>query len=96
MKNKDLIEELKKYNLDADVTLTTSEDIFISYISENIDGDTLNKQTTMQLFIEGKDFCEECVHEYIHEFYDVKWCNYYDAPCIDVMKCEQYEEFYEV
>lgn len=54
MKNWQLIEELKKYNMDADVSLTTSEDICISYICEN--GDT--EKTTKQIFIEGCDYDE--------------------------------------
>ena len=32
MKNRELINQLKEYNLNADVTLTTSEDICLSYI----------------------------------------------------------------
>ena len=95
MKNRELIEELKKYNLDANVSLTTSEDICLSYISEDIYGNSLNEQTTQQVFIEGKDFCNECVHSYIHEEYDADWCSFYGSPCINIMKCEQYEEFYE-
>lgn len=51
MKNSKLIETLKGYNLDADVTLTTSEDICISYISE----DNATEKTTKQIFIEGCD-----------------------------------------
>lgn len=35
MKVKDLIEQLERFNPNANVSLTTSEDILISYISEN-------------------------------------------------------------
>ena len=34
MLNKDLINSLKEFNPEANVTLTTSEDICISYITE--------------------------------------------------------------
>lgn len=51
MKVKDLIEQLKMFNPNADVSLTTSEDILISYISEN----NATPLTTLQLFIEGCD-----------------------------------------
>ena len=54
MKNSKLIEILKGFNLDADVTLTTSEDICISYIST----DRESKKKTKQIFIEGCDFDE--------------------------------------
>ena len=51
MKVKDLIEYLKKFNPNANVSLTTSEDIFISYISE----ENVTPLTTQQLFIEDCD-----------------------------------------
>ena len=54
MKNSKLIEILQRYNPDADVSLTTSEDICISYICEG--GDT--EKTTKQIFIEGCDYDE--------------------------------------
>lgn len=59
MKNKELIKILLDYNLEADVTLTTSEDIEISYICENTNGKKFDKKNTPVLFIEGKDICEE-------------------------------------
>ena len=55
MKIKDLIELLKNYNQDADITLTTSEDITISYICKDTNGNPLSKETTLQCFIEGTD-----------------------------------------
>lgn len=51
MKNRDLIRKLLWFNWDADVSLTTSEDICISFICE--DGD--DERTTKQIFIEGCD-----------------------------------------
>ena len=59
MKNKELIKILLDYNLEADVTLTTSEDIEISYISGHTNGKKFDKNNTPILFIEGKDICEE-------------------------------------
>lgn len=93
MKNKELIERLKEYNLEADVTLPTSEDITIGYIFKGPNGESLNKQTTMQLFIEGTDNCPECVHEYMNG--DSRWCCFYDKCCKDVDECYQFEEFDE-
>lgn len=90
MKNEDLIRKLSKYNKDADVTLTTSEDITLSYISN--DGE-FSKEDTPFIFIEPMDNCPECVHEYIHDDEGVKWCSFYDKPCRDVKECFQFEEF---
>ena len=56
MKVKNLIKELKEYNPEADITLTTSETIILSYISED-EGET--KKTTKQIFIEGDDIEHE-------------------------------------
>ena len=58
MKIKDLIKELEQYNPEADITLTISEDITISYICEDLQGNELTKKTTMQVFIEGCDNME--------------------------------------
>ena len=52
MKVKELIKELKKFNPKADVTLTTSEDIILSYIDW---GGADNEKTTKQVFIEPCD-----------------------------------------
>lgn len=87
-----LIEELKKYNPNADVSLTSSEDIVISYISRDLDGKHLTPETTMQLFIEGSDECPTCSHNYVHDKYEVRWCSYYDCACEDVEECNQWEE----
>ena len=51
----DLIDELKRYNPNADVTLTFSEDITLSYICKDIDGNELMPSDTMQVFIEPTD-----------------------------------------
>ena len=96
MKNKDLIKKLKEYNLDADVTLTDSEDITISFISHDSDGNELSEKTTNQIFIEGIDNYVECVYEYINDDYGVKWCSYYNVPCADVKDCYEFNEFDEV
>jgi len=59
MKIQDFINELKKYNPEADITLTTSEDITISYICKDSKGNELTPKTTKQCFIEGCDYMEE-------------------------------------
>lgn len=51
MKIKELIKELKEFNQEADITLTTSETITLSCICS--DGGT--KKDTKQVFIEGED-----------------------------------------
>lgn len=81
MKVKDLIEQLHSFNPLADVSLTDSETIYISYISEG--GAT--PQTTKAVFIEGCDFCQKC------QFYDDEFCLVYDKNCEDVEECYQYE-----
>ena len=53
---KELIEELKTYNPDANVSLVCSESIAISYISDCNLGD--NPKTTKHIFIEGVDLDE--------------------------------------
>lgn len=94
MKVKELIKTLQKYNQEADVTLTTSEDITTSYIS--IDPNTqekLTEQTTKQVFIKPCDLCPTCTSEYMEG--DIRWCSFYDCACEDVEECNEYEEFYE-
>ena len=93
MKIKKLIETLKECNQEADITLTTSEDITISYICKDTDGNPLTKKTTMQCFIEPTDSCLECVHEYMNG--DDRWCSFYDKECKSVDECYQFEEFDE-
>lgn len=56
MKVCDFIKVLKEYNQDADITLTTSENITVSYICKDLKGNDLTKKTTMQLFIEPIDY----------------------------------------
>ena len=55
MKVKELINELKEYNQEADISLTTSETIILSYISD----ENGTKQDTKQVFIEGRDMIDE-------------------------------------
>ena len=94
MKIKDLILKLSEYNQDADITLTYSEDITISYISEDSKtGEKLSPKNAMQCFIEPMDNCVECASEYMNG--DVRWCSFYDAPCKDVNECYNFEEFNE-
>ena len=58
MKIKDLITELKTYNPEAEVTTPYSEDIMLSYISEDFEGNKLTKETTRVVFIEWSDEVE--------------------------------------
>ena len=55
MKNKELIEKLKEFNLEADVTTPFSEDICIGYID---DDEKYNEKTTPIVFIEPCDYIE--------------------------------------
>lgn len=91
MKVKKLINELKQFNPDADITLTTSESITLSYISKDpLTNNELNKQTTSQVFIEPADFCEVCASQY--DVSGVPWCSYYDTPCDEVKMCCEFQE----
>ena len=95
MKIRDFIELLKEYNPDADITLTNSEDICLSYICEDIEnGGKLTKEDTFLVFIEPKDVCPLCSSEYMNG--DIMWCSFYDCACRDVEECYQFEEFDEI
>lgn len=66
MKNRELIKQLLNYNMDADVTLTTSEDITLSFICVDANGEILSEKETSLIFIEGIDkvpdenyYCDE-------------------------------------
>lgn len=92
MKIKELIKELQQYNKNADITLTTSEDICLSYIS--VDPNTnerLTEKTTLQVFIEPSGICYSCASEYMNG--DTMWCSFYDRACKDIKECFEYEEF---
>ena len=92
MKNEDLINQLKEYNPNAEVTTPYSEDIVLAYI--DCDGQC-DKSNTPLIFIEWADSCPTCVHEYMHEEEGVRWCSFYDKACKDVEECYQFEEFDE-
>ena len=94
MKIKELISKLSEYNEDADITLVDSEDITVSYICENLNGEKLTPKTTMQCFIEPMDNCIECASEYMKD--DIRWCSFYDKPCIDVDECYNFEEVEDI
>lgn len=85
MKNRDLIKKLSEFNLDADVSLTTSEDIAISYISD----DSGDKKSTIRIFIEGIDECPYCIHEYKED--NEKQCDFYGMKCTDVEECYNFQ-----
>ena len=59
MKVEELIEELCKYNRDAEVTTPYSETIRLSYIYMDCEGNPLDQSETPLVFIEGCDINEE-------------------------------------
>lgn len=77
----ELIKELSKYNPKADVTLVDSEDICLSYISKNLDGEILDKSSTKQIFIEACDICQKCTWE------TETYCTFYDDECSNIDEC---------
>ena len=92
MKISELIDSLNEYNQDADISLTTSEDICLSYICQDPStGKPLSKETTSLVFIEPLDNCPMCTSEYMNG--DIMWCSSYDCACRDVEECYQFEEF---
>lgn len=80
MKVSKLIMELSKFNPEADVSLTVSEDICISYISTG----NATPKTTKQVFIEPADECYTC------NFYDDGYCNCYETEACNVEECFNY------
>ena len=56
---RELIEELKNYNPDAEVTTPYSETIELSYICEDKEGNPLGIRETPLVFIEWGDYEEE-------------------------------------
>ena len=93
MKVKELIGILSTYNQDADITTPISEDITVSYICKDTNGNSLTKETTMLVFIDPCDSCPTCVHEYMDS--DTRMCSFYNKPCSLVEECFQFEEFDE-
>lgn len=93
MKISDFIKELREFNQDADITLTTSETITLSYICKDPYGKELSKQDTPIVFIEPADCRVECTREYMNG--NIRWCSFYDKACKEVEECNEYEEFYE-
>lgn len=91
MKVFELIDKLKTFNPDANISLTSSEDICLSYIFKNINGEDYTKKDTLQVFIEPTDECSTCIHEYTTD--GERLCSYYEKPCKNVEECYQYEEF---
>ena len=91
LKIKELIHELKQYNPDADISTPISEDIGISYICKSNDEIEYGKMDTPQVFIEPTDTCPVCNHQYMNEYEDMRWCDYYDKACKDVDNCTEWE-----
>ena len=88
MKINEFIELLKGFNQDADITLTDSETITLSYVDNN---GKYTKKDTPIVFIEPEDWCNKCASEYMEG--DISWCSFYDKPCTEVEECYQFEEF---
>lgn len=55
MKVSELIEELKHYNPDAEITRDDSETIFLSYVPKNKGG----ADTTELVFVEKRDYIDD-------------------------------------
>ena len=90
MKVKSLIKYLMKYNPDADIGLCVNgqyeNDIYISFICRDTDGNKLNHQTTKQIWLEGMDFCVNC------RYLVGDYCTAYCKDTVDVDECYHYEE----
>ena len=82
MKCNKLIKILQEFNPNADVTTPISEDICISYITD--DGE-FDKSSTPFIFIEPADTCQTC------SWYNDSYCDFYGEECADVEECYQYE-----
>ena len=94
MKVSELIEDLKSYNQDAEITLTNSETICLSYICKDREtGQSYDKSSTPIVFVEPRDLCPLCTSEYMDG--DIMMCSSYDKPCREVEECYQFEEFDE-
>lgn len=85
MKVKELIKKLKEYNPDADVSLTTSEEITLGYIFKTEDGKEYTKETTKQVFIEPCDECPSC--DWVCSDDKGLWCSFYENYCSEIDEC---------
>ena len=82
---------MERFNQNADITLTTSEDIALSYICKDaISGEELTEKTTNLVFIEPSDECVKCAWLYIE--CGEGMCSFYNKPCKEVEECYQFEE----
>lgn len=91
MKVKDLIDNLKNLNPNADVGVKTIDDeyvdhLYVSYISETVDGQTYNEKNTKQVWIEAIDLCSNC------QFFNNNYCIAYEKDASDVDECYQFVE----
>lgn len=90
LKINELISKLKEYNPEADISLTSSEDITLGYIFKSLDGEVYTKETTKQVFIEPTDSCPVCEFEYIEN--GIRMCSFYEKTCKSVKECFAFEE----
>ena len=90
MKVEDLIKSLQSYNPNAKIGLCLDgyyeDDIYISFICEDNDGNKLTNKTTEQVWLEGIDFCKDC------EFLSSDYCLAYNCDADDVTECYQFKE----
>lgn len=93
MKVKELINQLKTFNPNADVGIKTLDDeykdeLYISYICVDPNGKDLNESETLQVWIEATDLCMKC------EFFSYvdNECLAYDCRTNEVEECYQFEE----
>lgn len=86
-----LIDELKCFNRKAKVGVKTIDDLYvddlsISYICKDEDGNELSEKETEQVWIEAIDFCVNC------QFFENNVCLAYDCDVSEVEECFQFCE----
>lgn len=86
-----LISELKCFNPKARVGVKTIDDLYvddvsISYICKDNDGNDLSEKETEQVWIEAIDLCCNC------QFFDNNNCLVYDCDVSEVEECFQFVE----
>jgi len=90
MRVKELIKSLQAYNPNAKIGLCLDghyeDDIYISFICEDNDGNKLTNKTTEQVWLEGVDYCVNC------QFLAGNYCTAYQKDTVDVDECFQFLE----
>ena len=91
VKVKDLMNNLKNLNPNANIGIKTIDDeyidhLYVSFISETVDGQTYDEKNTKQVWIEAVDLCVNC------QFFNNGYCIAYDKDVSDVKECYQFME----